>query len=92
MRPFSRAGWDGFALLACVALAVIFALPMFVRCPRVDHGWSCEFIADRHSETDDTRQFAMMWEVSRVALRDFHERLLKIGNMPPALMREALMK
>ena len=25
------------------------------------------------------------------SLRDFHERLLKIGNMPPALMREALM-
>ena len=24
-------------------------------------------------------------------LRDFHERLLKIGNMPPSLMREALM-
>lgn len=24
------------------------------------------------------------------SLRDFHERLLKIGNMPPALMREAL--
>lgn len=25
------------------------------------------------------------------SLRDFHERLLKIGNMPPALMSEALM-
>lgn len=25
------------------------------------------------------------------SLRDFHERLLKIGNMPPALMRESLM-
>jgi uncharacterized protein (DUF885 family) len=24
------------------------------------------------------------------SLRDFHERLLKAGNMPPALMREAL--
>jgi len=26
----------------------------------------------------------------KYSLRDFHERLLKIGNMPPALMREAL--
>ena len=25
------------------------------------------------------------------SLRDFHERLLKVGNMPPALMREGLM-
>ncbi|MCB0488117.1 MAG: DUF885 domain-containing protein [Cyclobacteriaceae bacterium] len=25
------------------------------------------------------------------SLRDFHERLLKIGNMPPSLMREALL-
>lgn len=28
---------------------------------------------------------------STFSLRDFHERLLKIGNMPPALMRESLM-
>jgi len=28
---------------------------------------------------------------SRFTLSDFHERLLKIGSMPPALMREALM-
>lgn len=28
----------------------------------------------------------------RFSLRDFHERLLKIGNMPPALMREALLR
>lgn len=27
----------------------------------------------------------------RYTLSDFHERLLKIGNMPPSLMREALM-
>ena len=27
----------------------------------------------------------------RFSLSDFHERLLKIGNMPPALMREGLM-
>ena len=27
----------------------------------------------------------------KFALRDFHERLLKIGNMPPSLMREALL-
>ena len=26
----------------------------------------------------------------KFSLRDFHERLLKAGNMPPALMREAL--
>jgi len=25
------------------------------------------------------------------SLRDFHERLLRVGNMPPALMREGLM-
>lgn len=29
---------------------------------------------------------------SRFTLRDFHERLLKVGNMPPALMREGLMQ
>lgn len=28
---------------------------------------------------------------SKFTLRDFHERLLKIGNMPPSLMREALL-
>ncbi len=28
---------------------------------------------------------------SNFSLRSFHERLLKIGNMPPSLMREALM-
>lgn len=28
---------------------------------------------------------------NRYAISDFHERLLKIGNMPPSLMREALM-
>jgi uncharacterized protein (DUF885 family) len=28
---------------------------------------------------------------ARFSLRDFHERLLKVGNMPPALMREGLM-
>ncbi|HRX00880.1 MAG TPA: DUF885 domain-containing protein [Cyclobacteriaceae bacterium] len=27
----------------------------------------------------------------KFSLRDFHERLLKIGNMPPSLMREALL-
>jgi uncharacterized protein (DUF885 family) len=27
----------------------------------------------------------------RFSLSDFHEQLLKIGNMPPALMREGLM-
>ena len=27
----------------------------------------------------------------RFTLSEFHEKLLKIGNMPPALMREALM-
>jgi uncharacterized protein (DUF885 family) len=25
-------------------------------------------------------------------LKDFHDRLLKIGSMPPALVREALLK
>jgi len=29
---------------------------------------------------------------SRFSLRDFHERLLKVGNMPPTLMREGLMQ
>jgi uncharacterized protein (DUF885 family) len=29
---------------------------------------------------------------ARFALSDFHERLLKVGNMPPALMREGLMQ
>jgi uncharacterized protein (DUF885 family) len=28
---------------------------------------------------------------ARFSLADFHERLLKVGNMPPALMREGLM-
>jgi uncharacterized protein (DUF885 family) len=29
---------------------------------------------------------------TRFTLSDFHERLLKVGNMPPALMREGLMQ
>jgi uncharacterized protein (DUF885 family) len=29
---------------------------------------------------------------ARFTLSDFHERLLKVGNMPPALMREGLMQ
>jgi uncharacterized protein (DUF885 family) len=29
---------------------------------------------------------------ARFTLRDFHERLLQIGSMPPALVREALMR
>lgn len=27
----------------------------------------------------------------RFTLKDFHEKLLKIGNMPPALMRKVLL-
>ena len=28
---------------------------------------------------------------ARFTLREFHERLLRIGSMPPALVREALL-
>ena len=60
-------------LAACAAVAVLFSLPLLARCVRSGAGWSCQPMLARHSETDDARQFAMMWEVSRVSVRDFGE-------------------
>ena len=54
-------------ILACVAVALAFALPSVVRCGPD----GCHQVLDRPSDTDDSRQFVMMWEVSRVSLRDF---------------------
>jgi hypothetical protein len=73
MRSMSRGIDDTLSLAACAALALVFALPTLVRCQTAAEGRRCALIVDRHSETDDARQFAMMWEVSRVSLRDFGE-------------------
>ncbi len=73
MRSLSPKLWKSLSLAACLAVALLFALPLLVRCIRTAHGWSCEPILPRQAETDDARQFAMMWEVSRVSLQDFGE-------------------
>jgi hypothetical protein len=57
----------------CAALPLAFSIPLWVRCSGTDRHWSCESVAARNSETDDARQFAMMWEVSRVSIGDFGE-------------------
>src|SRR5437868_5570498 len=64
---------NALSLAAPVAVAVVFALPMLAICRPTGNGWSCESTLGRSSETDDTRQFLMMWEVSRVSLQDFGE-------------------
>jgi len=73
MRSMSPGARNILSLTACAALALVFAAPMLVRCQSAGKSWTCEPILDRHSETDDARQFTMMWEVSRVSLRDFGE-------------------
>lgn len=45
-----------------------------------------------HSEIMRMRQDVKALLGARFTLSDFHERLLKVGNMPPALMREGLMQ
>jgi len=57
------------SIACCVAVALAFFSPAVVQCS----ARGCEVVLDRPSETDDTRQFLMMWEVSRVSLRDFGE-------------------
>src|SRR5438105_3351668 len=54
-------------ILACVAVVLAFALPSIVRCGPD----GCRWVIDRPSDTDDARQFLLMWEVSRVSLRAF---------------------
>jgi len=61
------------SVAACAAAALIISLPMLIRCTPAGRGWKCESIAERNSQTDDTRQFVMMWEVSRVSIEDFGE-------------------
>ena len=73
MRFLSPRTGNGLSVVASAALALVFALPMLVRCSRQGGRWTCEPVVDLHSDTGDTRQFAMMWEVSRVSLRDFGE-------------------
>jgi hypothetical protein len=51
----------------CVAVAVAFALPLFISCAE----GACRLIADRGGDTDDGRQFLLMWETARVSLFDF---------------------
>ena len=53
--------------LLCVAVAVVFARPLFVSCAE----GACRLIADRGGETEDGRQFLLMWEAARVSLFDF---------------------
>src|SRR5207237_5910975 len=55
------------SIACCVAVALAFFSPAVVRCS----ARGCQWLLDRPSETDDTRQFLLMWEVSRVSLRDF---------------------
>jgi hypothetical protein len=55
------------SIACCVAVALAFVSPAVVQCS----ARGCLWLLDRPSETDDTRQFLMMWEVSRVSLRDF---------------------
>ena len=55
------------SIACCVAVALAFVSPAVVQCSAS----GCQLVLDRPSETDDTRQFLMMWEVSRVSLRDF---------------------
>ena len=55
------------SIACCVAVALAFVSPAVLQCS----ARGCLWVLDRPSETDDTRQFLMMWEVSRVSLRDF---------------------
>ena len=55
------------SIACCVAVALAFVSPAVVQCS----ARGCRWLLDRPSETDDTRQFLLMWEVSRVSLRDF---------------------
>ena len=64
-------GW--LSIAACTAAALIISLPMLIRCSPPGGGFRCESIAARNSQTDDTRQFVMMWEVSRVSMEDFDQ-------------------
>ena len=55
------------SIACCVAVALAFVSPSVMQCS----ARGCRWVLDRPSETDDTRQFLMMWELSRVSLRDF---------------------
>ncbi|MFL5421010.1 MAG: hypothetical protein ACJ79Y_09620 [Myxococcales bacterium] len=57
------------SIACCIAVALAFASSTVLRCSNR----GCSSVLERPSETDDTRQFLMMWEVSRVSLRDFGE-------------------
>ncbi|MFL5428082.1 MAG: hypothetical protein ACJ79M_00550 [Myxococcales bacterium] len=57
------------SIACCIGVALAFASSTVLRCSNR----GCSSVLDRPSETDDTRQFLMMWEVSRVSLRDFGE-------------------
>ncbi|MFL5250225.1 MAG: hypothetical protein ACJ79V_20575, partial [Myxococcales bacterium] len=57
------------SIACCIGVALAFASSTVLRCSNR----GCSSVLDRASETDDTRQFLMMWEVSRVSLRDFGE-------------------
>ena len=55
------------SIACCIAVALAFASSTAIRCS--ERG--CVSVLANPSETDDTRQFLVMWEVSRVSLRDF---------------------
>ncbi|MFL5433385.1 MAG: hypothetical protein ACJ784_02625 [Myxococcales bacterium] len=57
------------SIACCIGVALAFASSTVLRCSNR----GCSSVLERPSETDDTRQFLMMWEVSRVSLRDFGE-------------------
>jgi hypothetical protein len=55
--------------VACVAIALGLAGPMFVTCGV----GGCRVSLLHLGSTDDWRHFAMLWEAARVALADFHQ-------------------
>jgi hypothetical protein len=58
-----------WTIAGCVAIALLFAEPMFLICgPR-----GCQASLLHPGSTDDWRHFAMLWEAARVALGDFHQ-------------------
>jgi len=58
--------------IACIALAVAFAVPLFVSCHSFGHSLRCTSTASSLG-ANDWRYFGEAWEAARVALVDFHQ-------------------
>jgi hypothetical protein len=57
---------------ACIAVAVVFALPLAIYCRHVGGSLSCSATIN-HLGANDWRYFSEAWEAARVALVDFHQ-------------------